>query len=84
MAVIIDRQKMEALWEPELKQRFPEGLDDPHPCLLKVITEEAYFWNSSTGKVGQLLFQLRSIARGDKFWANKKGKLQLDTKPQEM
>ena len=39
-AVVKDRQKIEELWNPILKAWFPEGLDDPTLCLLKVSVEE--------------------------------------------
>src|SRR5688572_29737183 len=36
-----DRAKMEELWNPVLKAWFPDGLEDPTLCLLKVNIEEA-------------------------------------------
>ena len=40
-AIVKDRAKIEELWNPILKAWFPEGLDDPTLCLLKVSVEEA-------------------------------------------
>src|SRR3954467_8101652 len=41
-SLIIDRSRMEELWNNSMKNWFPEGLDDPKICLVKVSTETAY------------------------------------------
>jgi general stress protein 26 len=63
--IVRDRAKMEELWSPILKAWFPEGLDDPHLCLLKVTAEQAEYWESSSGKVVQLLGFVKAIATGE-------------------
>jgi len=82
-ALIIDRKKMEELWDPKLKSWFPEGLDDPKVCLIKVATEEAHFWNHANSKMGLLFSVLRSITKGDRYKETEKGKLTLEPTPQE-
>ena len=62
--MIKDRAKMEELWSPILKAWFPEGLDDPHLCLLKVTAEQAEYWESPSGTVVQLLGFVKAIATG--------------------
>jgi len=81
-SLVIDREKMEALWDPKLKAWFPDGLADAKLCLVKVSTESAHFWNNSTSKMGLLFHMIRSIAKGDKYKENEKG--QLDLTPQGM
>lgn len=51
VSVVLDRSKMQELWKPSMKAWLPEGLDDPKLCLLKVITEDANYWNSNSGKM---------------------------------
>jgi general stress protein 26 len=63
--IVRDRAKMEELWSPIPKAWFPEGLDDPHLCLLKVTAEQAEYWESSSGKVVQLLGFVKAIATGE-------------------
>src|SRR5215218_1653932 len=46
--VVLDRSKMAELWKPSMKAWFPDGIDDPKLCLLKVITDDAYYWNSKS------------------------------------
>jgi general stress protein 26 len=75
--LIIDRKKMEELWSPELKTWFPEGLQDPKICLIKVVTEEAYYWNHQTSKMGLFFHMIRSAAKGDHYKENEQGKLSL-------
>ena len=76
-SLIIDKKKMEQLWDSTLKNWFPEGLDDPKICLVKVATETAYFWNNSSSKMGLLFQMIRSIAKGDQYKETEKGKLDL-------
>ncbi len=59
-----DPAKMEELWSPILKAWFPEGLEDPHLCLLKVSAEQAEYWESPSGTVVQMLGFVKAIATG--------------------
>lgn len=76
-SLIIDKKKMEELWDPTLKNWFPQELEDPKICLVKVATETAHFWNHSSSKMGLLFGMIRSIAKGDKYKETEKGKLDL-------
>jgi general stress protein 26 len=75
--VIIDRKKMEELWTPVLKAWFPEGIDDPKLCLVKVITEDAYYWNNKASKMTTYFNMLTAIEKGEKYEEGESGKLQL-------
>ena len=76
-SLVIDRKKMEELWDPKLKHWFPEGIEDPKLCLVKVSTETAHYWNHSTSKMGLLFQMIRSITKGDKYKESEKGQLDL-------
>lgn len=83
-SLIIDRKKMEELWDPALKTWFPEELEDSKICLVKVATEQASFWNQSTSKMGLLFQMIRSITKGDQYKETEKGKLDLaSTQPEK-
>lgn len=82
-SLIIDKKKMEELWDPALKNWFPQELEDPKICLIKIATETAHFWNHSSSKMGLLFGMIRSITKGDQYKETEKGKLDL-AKPQEM
>lgn len=74
--VIIDRKKMEELWEPSLKKWFPAGLDDPKICLVKVTTEEAFFWNDTSSKMS--VFFKAITRKKESYKESEKGKLDLN------
>jgi general stress protein 26 len=80
-SLVIDRRKMEELWDSKIESWFPEGLEDPRICLIKVSTETAHFWNHSSSKMGLIFQMIRSIAKGDNYKETEKGK--LDLTPQE-
>lgn len=80
-SLVIDRKKMEELWDNSLKSWFPQGIEDPRLCLVKVSTETAHFWNHSSSKMGLLFHMIRSITKGDKYKESDKGQLNLT--PQE-
>lgn len=82
-SLIIDRKKMEELWDPALKNWFPQGLEDSKICLIKVATETAHFWNHSSSKMGLLFGMIRSLTKGDKYKETEKGQLDLVTQPEK-
>jgi general stress protein 26 len=69
-----DRAKMEELWSPVLKAWFPEGLDSPKLCLLKVESEQAEYWEGSSSTLVQLFGMVKAIATGQEadYGENKK------------
>ncbi|HEX6279150.1 MAG TPA: pyridoxamine 5'-phosphate oxidase family protein [Pyrinomonadaceae bacterium] len=72
-----DKEKMKELWSPVLKAWFPEGLDDPKLCLLKVEAEQAEYWEGSSSTLVQLFGMVKAIATGQEanYGENKKLKL---------
>ncbi|MDQ3490716.1 MAG: pyridoxamine 5'-phosphate oxidase family protein [Pyrinomonadaceae bacterium] len=69
-----DRAKIEELWSPVLKAWFPEGLEDPTLCLLKVSVEEAEYWEASSSTLVQLFGFVKAMATGQEadYRENKK------------
>ncbi len=72
-----DRQKIEELWSPILKAWFPEGLDDPHLCLLKVSVEEAEYWDSPNSKIVQIYGFVKAMVTGEAAKGGEHGKVSL-------
>ena len=71
--IVRDRAKMEEIWSPILKAWFPQGLDDPHLCLLKVTAEQAEYWDSPSGKLVQLFGFVKALATGQEAdWGENK------------
>jgi len=75
--VIVDRTKMEELWKPILKAWFPQGIDDPKLCLIKVITEEAKYWNSTSNKMVVFYNMVKALAKKEKYEEGEVGTLNL-------
>lgn len=44
-----DKQKIKELWEPVLKTWFTEGVDDPRITVIKVETDQGYYWDNKHG-----------------------------------
>lgn len=72
--VVKDRTKIEELWSPILKAWFPEGIDDPSLCLLKIPVEQAEYWDAPSSKIVQLFGMVKAIATGQEadYGENKK------------
>lgn len=75
--VVKDRAKIEELWSPVHKAWFPEGLDDPTLCLLKVKAEQAEYWESSSSTLVQLFGMAKAIATGQEADYGENEKLKL-------
>jgi len=75
--VVVDRSRINELWTPMLKAWFPEGPDDPKLCLLKVVTDNAYYWNHSSSKMSVFFSMLKAIAKKEKIDSGEIGKLNL-------
>ena len=63
-SIVKDREKIEELWNPILKAWFPEGLDDPSLCLLKVSVEEAEYWDSPSSTLVQIAGFVKALVTG--------------------
>lgn len=62
-----DRAKIEELWSPMAKPWFPEGKDDPELSILKVHTETAEYWDSSSSRMVRLFEMARAALTGDTY-----------------
>lgn len=76
-AIVKDRAKIEELWNPILKAWFPEGLDDPTLCLLKISVEEAEYWDSPNSKIVQIAGFIKALVTGQEADGGDYGKITL-------
>ncbi len=63
--IINDSEKIEELWNPLLKDWFPEGSDDPHIVLIKVVAESTEYWDTDN-KLVNLLSMAKAAITGKK------------------
>jgi len=75
--MVKDRAKIEELWNPIYKAWFPDGLDDPTLCLLKVKVEEAEYWDSSNSRIVQLVGFIKALATGQQADGGDHGHINL-------
>ncbi len=75
--IVRDKAKIEELWNPIHKAWFPEGLEDPHLCLLKVTVEQAEYWDAPSSKIIQVLGFVKALATGQEADYGENEKLTL-------
>lgn len=63
--VVHDRTKAEQLWAKPLEAWFPDGLDTPGLCLVKVHADTAEYWDAATSTARQLLGMVQAIRKDD-------------------
>jgi len=62
--VMEEEDKMKELWSPMLKAWFPDGLESERLALLKVVPQQAEYWESSDNKLMRL-FKVGTAALTD-------------------
>ncbi len=75
--LVIDRSKMEELFNPMVKAFFPKGLDDPRLALLKVVPKTAEYWDSPSSSMVRFMGILGSALTGEKYDRGEHGKIEL-------
>lgn len=64
---LYDRAKIDELWSAAAKPWFPEGKDDPELTLLKVHTEMAEYWDSTSSRMIRFFEMARAAITGDTY-----------------
>ncbi len=72
-----DRAKMEELWNPILKAWFPDGLETPGICLLKVNVEQAEYWDSPSSTLVQVAGFVKALVTGKRADGGENEKITL-------
>jgi general stress protein 26 len=77
--IVRDRAKMEELWSDNYKAWFPQGLNDPDVCLLRVEVSTAEYWEAKSGKMVQLFGYLKALATRERAQGGKHGAMDIQT-----
>jgi len=77
--IVKDRAKIEELWNPVLKAWFPDGLEDPTLCLLRVNVEEAEYWDQPSGRIVQALGFVKALATGSEMDTGENEKIRFQS-----
>jgi general stress protein 26 len=75
--MVTDRSKMEELWNPAYKAWFPEGLDDPNVCLLKITVDQAEFWDAPSSTIVHIAGFIKASVTGKPAKGGDHGKVNL-------
>jgi general stress protein 26 len=75
-----DRKKIDEVWKPLAKAWFTEGKNDPRITLLKVVPEEAYYWDTKTNKMVAMLKILTAAVTGETMDDSVEGKLAVKSR----
>ncbi len=59
-----DKKMIDELWTPIAKVWFTEGKDDPRICVIKVIPDEAYYWDTKHGRMVEMFKLLTALVTG--------------------
>ncbi|MGB3181766.1 MAG: pyridoxamine 5'-phosphate oxidase family protein [Cyclobacteriaceae bacterium] len=65
--VVTDKAKVDELWDDVLKAWFPEGKDDPDLALVKVLPDEAEYWDGSSSKMVRLFKIGKALITGKTY-----------------
>ena len=76
--IVRDRAKMEELWSDIYKAWFPQGLNDPNVCLLKVEVSAAEYWEAKSGKMVQLFGYIKALATSERARGGQHGAMDID------
>ena len=77
-SIVEDEAKKEELWSFMSKAWFPGGKDDPNLVMLKVTTEEAAYWDSTSSKMVVFVSMIKAAVTGTTPDGGDHGKLNLN------
>lgn len=79
--ILFDKARLQELWSPEMTVFYPDGVDDPDLCLLRVELEGAEYWDSPGGLVGNALYLAAAAVTGDAGVLSENESMELARKP---
>lgn len=72
-----DQAKIEELWSPIAKAWFNEGVDDPDISAIRFEPQDAFYWDTKSGRMISLIKILASTVTGKAVEEGVRGKLTL-------
>jgi len=69
------REKIEEYWSPLTRAWFPDGVDDPEICLLRVEVDSAYYWDSGSNKMVSFFKMVAATITGKQVANGEEGTL---------
>lgn len=72
-----DRERIDKYWNKMIEAWFEKGKEDPHIRVLKVIPDEAHYWDNKSNKLVTLVKIAASAISGQQMDIGREGKLSL-------
>ena len=72
-----DEARIEKYWNKMMEGWFEKGKEDPNIKLLKVIPDEAHYWDSGSNKIATLFGMLKNAITGSNEDIGEEGELKL-------
>jgi general stress protein 26 len=76
--ILRDQEKIEELWNPIAKAWFSEGKKDPRITVIKIKPEEAFYWDTKSGKIVSMFKILASAVIGKTLSEGVEGTLSVN------
>jgi general stress protein 26 len=70
-----DKQKIDELWDAQMKTWFTEGKDDPRITVIKFTPTDGYYWDVKTNMAISMLKRLYGAAVGETYDDSVQGKI---------
>lgn len=61
---VVDRARIKDMWNPAVQAWFPAGPDDPHAMLVRVVSDSAEYWDSTSSAMVQLYKMAKAVLTG--------------------
>ena len=78
-SISVDRKKIDEIWSPVAKAWFTEGKEDPRITIIKVVPEEAFYWDTKNNKTISLVKIVASAIMGKASDVGVEGKLTVES-----
>ncbi len=74
---VVDREKIKAMWNAGVQAWYPNGPNDPHVVLIRVVSHTAEYWDSSSSGMVQLFNMAKAVLTGTTPDDGEHGRLKL-------
>lgn len=75
--IFTDQQTIDEKWSPIAKAWFQEGKKDPDVTVIRVIPEDAYYWDTKNNKLVSLIKIMTSVVAGRTMDDSLEGELKV-------
>ncbi len=72
-----DRNRIKKYWNKMIEAWFEKGIDDPNIRVLKIVTDDAHYWDNKTNKLVTFFKVAVSAVTGQKLDIGRSGSLDL-------